>query len=112
MEYRTGWISPTGEFVECDSYSHISTAREIAEKLHLGQQYDTKRARWLSDDEKLMNAGWVYVGISSFMGREWRIGWRSRLTSEQVRFLRPYIEDGGGIPVNNVAAMRWEEEGY
>lgn len=108
-ELRQGWLSPTGEFFECHSYDHYETARELAYNLSL-PSIDTKLSRIISEDEKLLNAGWVYIGIASFMCHEWRFGWNRKLTSEQVRFLRPYFENGNGLPVNEFCKMRWKEE--
>lgn len=107
-DLRQGWLSPTGEFRECSSYDHVSTAREIAEILHL-PDIDVKTGRQISGDDALMKCGWAYVGISSFWRHEWRIGWDRNLTPEQVRFLRPYFE-GACLPVNEYSLMRWMDE--
>lgn len=95
---KTGWLSPTGEFVECDVCDHIEAACEIA-----GERY---RA-----DEKLKKSGWVQI-TRSLMGRkEWHIYYDlyHNLTPEQIRFLRPYFENDE-IPMNSIAKMRWEME--
>ena len=107
--FRQGWLSPTGEFFECKSYDHCETARELADNLSL-QRIDIKTSRIISEDEQLLNAGWVYIGISSFMCHEWRIGWNRKLTPEQICFLRPYFEDDNELPVNEFRKIRWNEE--
>lgn len=107
-ELKQGWLSPTGEFVECNSYDHIAIARDLANNLNL-YQFSVKQNRPLPEDTLLMNAGWVYIGISSFMCHEWRIGWYRKLTFEQVRFLRPYFEESD-LPVNEFSVYRWKEE--
>lgn len=104
---RQGWLSPTGEFFECSFYDHYSTARELADNLSL-PRIDVKTNRTISEDEQLLNAGWVYIGISSFMRHEWRIDWNRKLTSEQVHFLHPYFENE--LPVNEFCKIRWNEE--
>lgn len=101
-DLKLGWLSPTGEFTECNSYDHISVAREIAVRLNL-PECDFR------PDSALMRAGWVYIGISTFMCHEWRIAWERHLTPEQTCFLRPYFEDST-IPVNVVSETRWLEE--
>jgi len=108
-ELYAGWLSPTGEFLKAALYEHITIAREVAEKLHL-PDYDFKRERRISADEALENAGWVYIGIGTFLDHEWRIGggmlpW----TSEQKAFLRQYFEESD-IPANQVSRDRWEFE--
>ena len=108
-ELYAGWLSPTGEFLKAGLYEHISIAREVAKKLHL-PDYDFRTERRISADTALENAGWVYIGIGTFMDYEWRIGggmipW----TPEQKAFLRQYFEESD-IPVNQVSRDRWELE--
>ena len=100
-DLKTGWLSPTGDFHPCYSYDHISEARSITGKF--------KYSECKNPDEELMNAGWVYIGISSFMCHEWRIGWRKFLTDYQINFLKPYFEDSL-IPVNDYAVLKWKRE--
>ncbi len=104
-----GWLSPTGEFLKAALYEHISIARKVAEELHL-PNYDFQRERSISADTALERAGWVYIGIGTFMDYEWRIG-GSELpwTPEQKAFLRQYFEESD-IPVNQVSRDRWEFE--
>lgn len=104
---KSGWLSPTGEFFSCSSFDHIVTARELAEHLNL-PDYDFKTNRRVSDDDKLMNSGWVYIGISTYGRHEWRIGWKTHLTYEQKRFLTPYFEDE--LPVDSMSVLRWNDE--
>ena len=106
---KQGWLSPTGEFFECGSFDHIDVAGTLCEPLHL-PDYDFKTERRISADDKLLNYGWVYIGISCFFCHEWRIAWRAHLSYEQKKFLEPYFEDGGGLPVNDMSAFRWKEE--
>ena len=106
---RQGWLSPTGEFFECHSYDHYETAKELADNLNL-LSIDIKTNRTFSEDDQLLNAGWVYIGISSFMCHEWRIGWNIKLTPEQISFLHPYFEDENELPVNEFCKMHWNEE--
>lgn len=108
-ELRQGWLSPTGEFYECSSFDHIVLAKDLAEKQSV-PDIDARSHRIIPDDERLMMAGWVYIGISSFRCHEWRIGWKRSITPEQIRFLRPYFEDGTFLPVNELSKQRWMEE--
>jgi hypothetical protein len=106
---RQGWLSPTGEFFECNSYDHYETAKELAEAIFV-PSINPKMHRVISDDERLLNAGWVYIGISSFMCHEWRISWNRKLTPEQISFLRPYFENENELPVNEFCRTLWNEE--
>ena len=119
VELQQGWLSPTGEFFECHSYDHYSTARELADNLSL-PYIDIKTSRIISEDDRLLNAGWVYIGIASFMCHEWRIGWKLKLSPEQVCFLR-HINyaitravwdksfDWEGITAENIISITWDE---
>ena len=107
-ELKSGWLSPTGEFFETELYEHIERANELAENLH-APDYDFKTNRRISCDDKLLCAGWVYIGIGTFFEHEWRVGWKRSLTPEQKAFLKPYFEESD-IPMNQVAKDRWELE--
>lgn len=97
-----------GEFYEAGLYEHIDIARQLADGLHL-PDYNFKTNRSISDDDKLLNSGWVYIGIGVFFEHEWRIAWSLHLTPEQIVFLRPYFEESD-VPVNNVSKDRWRLE--
>ena len=107
-ELKTGWLSPTGEFFEAGVYEHIEVSHRLASKTNI-PDYDFRKERGISDDEKLLRCGWVYVGISSFFSHEWQVAWERRMTPEQRLFLRPYFEDKD-ISMNVVAKDRWELE--
>ena len=107
-ELAFGWLCPTGELQECSPYDHIATARSIADKLDL-PSVDARTGRLIHEDDKLMEIGYIYIGISSLGIRELRIGWRRDPTPEQVRFLRPYFENPL-LPVNEYDKVRWEME--
>ena len=95
---KTGWLSPTGEFIECNVCDHIDIARKLT-----GEGYDA--------DDILLRGGYVKIS-RSFMGmREQTIYYDVHhiLTPEQIRFLRPYFEEND-IPMDNLAQMRWNCE--
>lgn len=107
---KQGWLSPTGEFFSCGSYDHLSLARDLSEPL-LIPDIDPQTLRKISADDKLLDSGWVYIGISSFLCHEYRISWKRFLTDNQKNFLRPYFEQDY-LPVNSVSSQMWEEESY
>lgn len=108
-ELRTGWLSLTGEFYPCGYSEHISVANELSSPMGL-PDIDPKTLRRISGDDKLLNVGWVYIGVTLLVAHEWHFGWRFHLTGEQIQFLRPYFEDGNGIPVNRFCLERWRKE--
>lgn len=106
----TGWLSPMGELHECDSYSHYENARGIVDSYN----YPTLNGATLnrrSADDTLMEHGWVYIGISSFLFHGWRIRWDKFLTPYQINFLRPYFdEEESELPVDAMSRKRWDDE--
>lgn len=106
-ELSTGWLAPDGSFFECHSYDHVAKAEEIIDKFgYLDISSDGER---IHADDNLMSRGWCYIGISSFMCHEWRIGWDKFLTEYQKQFLMPYFKESY-LPVNELSIMRWEQE--
>lgn len=95
---KTGWLSPTGEFIKCDVCEHIDTAIEI-----VGDNYHAS--------DILLKRGWVQITRSLMGKKEYCVYYdlHHNLTPEQVRFLRPYFEDDN-ISMDSVARMRWKWE--
>lgn len=98
---KTGWLAPDGSFFECNSYDHNDEAKHIIKKIG----YECPNNHY---DDFLMEKGWVYIGISVFLNREWRVGWNKFLTYPQKQFLKPYFEDN--IPMVCYAQCKWEQE--
>ena len=92
---QTGWLSPTGEWHPCETYEHTNYASRVLN----------------SSESRLENTGWVKITRSAMGIREQKIYWdfRHTLTPEQVRFLRPYIEEND-IPVDELAKYRFRKE--
>lgn len=84
---KTGWLSPTGEFVECPYYDHYETAKEIVNKCSAYFCADEDYDYYLEDH------GWIGIHLSLFGAREWIISGNIRATPEQIRFLEPYMFD-------------------
>jgi hypothetical protein len=95
---KTGWLSPTGEFIECDICDHIYIAKEL-----------TKEE--CEADDILLKRGYVKISRSLMGNREQKIYYdlHYNLTPEQIRFLRPYFEDND-ICMDKMAQMRWDIE--
>ena len=95
---KTGWLSPTGEFIECDVCDHLDVARELT-----GEGYHA--------DDTLLKRGYVQISRSLMGNREYKIYYdlHHNLTTEQIRFLRPYFEDNN-ILMDSMAQMRWNME--
>lgn len=92
---QTGYLSPTGEWHPCDVYEHSSYASRV-----FGVSESTMEKR-----------GWVKITRSAMGMREQKIYWdlRHTLTPEQIRFLRPYIEEND-IPVDELVKYRFRKE--
>ena len=103
MNLPLGWLSPSGEFIECDYYNHISIAHELVEK------YGYHKVGSKPDDDILLYNGWVHIGITSIGKKEWAIYWENFLTEEQKNAIKPYFEDDE-IPMCFVSQCKWEKE--
>ena len=102
-ELKVGWLSPSGELVECPYFDHYSTARELVNKLGYTSRPST------ANDDILVEHGWVHIGISLLGTKEWAIFWKGFLTESQKNFLKPYFEDEER-PMCLSARLKWEKE--
>jgi len=95
---KTGWLSPTGEFIKCDVCDHIDTAIEI-----VGDNYRAS--------DVLLKRGWVQISRSLIGNKEYCVYYdlHHNLTTEQTKFLRPYFEDDN-IRMDSITRMRWKYE--
>ena len=95
---KTGWLSPTGEFTECDVCEHVTIAKQLTKEGYHA-------------DDILLKRGYVQISRSLTGCREQRIYYdiHHSLTTEQIKFLRPYFENND-IPIDNMAQMRWDVE--
>ena len=56
----TGWLSPSGEFIECEPRDHLSVADGIAQNLDI---YDDD----CNSDDVLLEFGWIRISILEFL---------------------------------------------
>lgn len=105
-DYKSGWLSPTGEFIEAKYMEHLSLAADILEMLRPEEPLT-------APDTLLLNMGWVSIGIATLFEHGWSIYWRSghHLTYEQKKFLEPYFNNKTYLNVTMESLERWEEEG-
>ena len=101
MDLALGWLSPTGDFYECEEYDHIWKAKELIEAY--GYDYD-KNNNWA--DDVIMSHGWVHITMSR-LSNELMIFWDKPLTSAQKDFLLPYFDEPN---VSGMSKIDWEEE--
>lgn len=87
IEMPIGWLSPTGEMLECGSYGYCTSAIDIMEKYEYPKFY--------SADETLIAHQWVQITRSSIFGHDYNIYYNlsKGLTIDQIHFLRPYLDD-------------------
>lgn len=79
----SGWLSPSGEFIQCDPYEHIATAEKLA----------GDKVPYFQADEYLMNHGWVKIYRGSYLDHKWHINWHGFLSEPQKSYLKPIFED-------------------
>ena len=83
---ETGWLSPSGEFIECEPRNHLSIADDIAQNLNISN------ADCCSDDV-LLEHGWIRISILSFFERGFCFSHLKETASENQRiFLRDFYE--------------------
>jgi hypothetical protein len=78
-----GWLSPSGQFTQCEPYEHIAVAEELVDG----------KVPCIAADEYLLDHGWVKIYRESFCGHKWLVDWRGFLSEPQKSFLRPIFED-------------------
>ena len=79
---KCGWLSSSGEFIECEPYEHMSIAEEIV----------GGKVPYYVADEYLLSHGWVKIYRESFCGHKWYIKWYGFLSEPQKKYLRPIFE--------------------
>lgn len=85
----TGFIDPEGRFYPCEYGEHINLACEILKNLYGIDDY-------IADPERVLALnGWLTfkrIGLGQY---EWMIDWDSKwhLTPEQIRTIKPIVED-------------------
>ena len=80
------WLSPEGKTYPCSYMEHISTAYELAKSY---KDYD----RDSRPDEFLMERNWIHITMSCFFGHGYNILYYEHPTPEQIRYLKPLLED-------------------
>ena len=103
-----GWLSPTGEFIQCALMDHLSVAREIADELNY-PKYDDIKDKLLHPDEQLLRNGWVHITRFQLGAHEYVVYWQRHLTQEQKRYLEPFFNDDNSL-IDRLSRFEWEEE--
>lgn len=92
QDFRTGWVSPTGDTYKCAVYEHIDCAMAIAEQLY-GEHTKT------ICDDFLLKAGWFKVANKKY------IGYRSRMSDTQAKLFldKNFVNeaDSDGFDIKN-----------
>lgn len=99
-----GWLSPTGEFIECNFAEHYSTAEDILSKDPVGILKDG------CADDQLINFGWVRISMKRMFVCAYEISWNTdrHLSYEQFSFLQKYFKAMDTISPHTI--IRWEKE--
>lgn len=101
---RTGWLSPTGEFIPCSAYSHISTAEKLYKKL-----CKIADDKFISNsDIELLKMGYVSITILSMFDHGFQFSVYRKLTPEQITFLEPYYLGEYGLGFTETSRIEYE----
>lgn len=87
---RYGWLSPTGEFIECNYWEHYETADRIYKQVFHVDEVPFEHI--FEEEDKLYEIGWIKISRSVFGMREWYFCGRKIWSAEQYNFLKPYID--------------------
>ncbi len=96
---RCGWLSSSGQFIQCEPYEHIAVAQKLV----------NDKVPYFVADDYLLDHGWVKIYRESFFGHKWHIYWKGFLSNDQKSFLRPIFDN----PENDICVFCrdcWEDE--
>lgn len=84
----TGWLAPNGDWYPCEYTEHLILADELWKSM--GQP-------WTPDvEQKLLEMGWLEIHRIMFLEYRFLFHWdyvHGHLTPEQVRIIKPVVED-------------------
>lgn len=108
----TGWLSPSGEFIECEPRDHLSMAEDIAQKLGI---YDEN---CISDDV-LLEFGWIRISFLTFFEHGFIFSFVKENASENQRLFlldfydkhREWISEQGMKDLYYLGVIEKEEGG-
>ena len=83
----TGWLSPSGEFIECDPHDHWGMAVELVEKLDLSEE-DQRHA-----DDFLIEHGWIRISFLLMLDTGYVFSYYEIASESQRLFLRRFLEE-------------------
>lgn len=108
-ELKHGWLSPTGEFIECKCWEHYETADKIYKQVfHVD---DIPFVRIFGEEDALYEIGWIKISRSAFGMREWCFYGYKIWSAEQYNFLKPYI-DTNNLSFGSKCLVEKYEDGY
>lgn len=82
----TGWLAPSGEFIECEPRDHMFISEDIARRLGV---YDENR----SSDDVLLDHGWIRISFLSFMFHGYVFSHYKAGSDNQKLFLKRFLEE-------------------
>ena len=86
---KIGFLAPNGDFIECESWEHMSFALDLVEKMK--DAPDKAKFNGLTAEEYLQELGYIVVRASDVYGLMGRIvddrGHRLHMTDIQIKWL-------------------------
>lgn len=83
---HTGWLAPSGEFIECDTQEHMRIAKKLAIKLNIDD--DDCNA-----DNVLVAHGWIRISFMAFFEHGYVFRGIYHSSDSQKTFLRKYFDE-------------------
>lgn len=99
----TGWLSPSGEFIECDPRYHWSMAVELGERLGLSEEEQNYA------DSFLIKYGWIEISFSLMLDGYVFLYYKTASESQKL-FLRRFLEENQeSITQQGIRDLYWLE---
>ena len=98
MKY-TGWLSPTGELIKCNEYSHLDKATQIINHLNFVPLNNEE------PDDTLLRYGWVRISWMTYPDVGYNFWMPNRLTPYQYQYFNLLLQSDPPISENGMFSL-------
>lgn len=85
-DLQTGFIAPNGDFHPCDYMDHINAADDVLQ-IYYGA------TGGCDPESELIDKGWIVIHLMTFIDNGYLFKFKGPLTPEQIRIIKPVVED-------------------
>lgn len=81
----TGWLAPNGDWYLCDYMEHLALADDLWHLMY---------SQWEPSCERmLLDMGWCEIHCVTYLEHGFLFNFKRHLTPEQIRVIRPVVEN-------------------